>query len=46
MDEAGSVCRDEHMDSVEVNVELLAIGFKHWKGERRLRVATWNFSGL
>ena len=27
---------------------LLSIGFKHWKGvtERRLRIATWNFSGL
>ena len=47
VDEAGSVCSDEPI-RCKVMRMLLSIGFKHWKGvtERRLRIATWNFSGL
>ena len=51
LDQAGSSCGDKHMDSVDVNVDVnvLSIRIKtvlESKRERRLRVATWNFSGL
>ena len=47
--QADSSCRDEHVNTFNVDVNLVegkvkALGGN--KGERRLRVATWNFSGL
>ena len=44
-----SSCRDEHIDSLHVDVNLVEGKVKTLGGnkrERRLRVATWNFSGL
>ena len=44
VDQAGSVCSDVHIDSVDVighRIQALEGNNK----ERRLQVATWNFSG-
>ena len=50
LDQAGSSCSDKHMDSVDVNVDVNVLSNRiqvlESKRERRLRVATWNFSGL
>ena len=42
---------DKHMDSVDVNVDVNVLSNRikavlESKREKRLRVATWNFSGL
>ena len=48
LDQADSSCSDKHTDSVDVNIDLSnrVKTFVRSKGERRLRVATWKFSGL
>ena len=51
LDQAGSLCSDKHMDSVDVNVDVNVLSNRikavlESKRERRLRGATWNFSGL
>ena len=51
VDEAGSVCSDENIGNVDVNVDVNVIGHRiqaldRSNRERSLRVATWNFSGL
>ena len=51
LDQADSSCSDKHMDSVDVNVDVNVLCNKikpvlESKRERRLHVATWNFSGL
>ena len=43
--QAGSSCSDKHMDSVDVLTNRIKAVLES-KRERRLRVATWNFSGL
>ena len=47
--QAYSSCSDEHIDSLHVDVNLVECKVKALGGnkrERRLRVTTWNFSGL
>ena len=47
--QADSSCRDERIDSLHVHVNLVEGKVKALGGntrEKRLRVATWNFSGL
>ena len=47
--QADSSCRDDHIDSLHVDVNLVQRKVKALGGnkrERRLSVATWNFSGL
>ena len=48
-EQADRSCRDEHIDSLHVDENLVEGKVKALGGnkrERRLRVATWNFSGL
>ena len=48
--QADSSCRDEHIDTLHVDVNLVEGKVKALiarnKRERMLRVATWNFSGM
>ena len=48
-EQADSSCSDEHIDTLHVDVNLVKGKVKALGGnkrERRLRVATWKFSGL
>ena len=46
---SGSLCSGENIDNMHIDVNLVGNKVKALGGrerERRLRVATWNFSGL
>ena len=51
LDQVGSSCNDKHTDIVDVNTDVNVLSNRikavvGSKRERRLRVATWNISGL
>ena len=43
---SGSLCSGENIDNMHIDVNLVGNRVKALGGKRRLRVATWNFSGL